>query len=269
MWHHCRQVFTSCSASQSRPLPFFPPGRTFLVATTIACCPCHSVRVISTFAVWQSGEICEVIAAAAFTLFNYALWSSSREDGLIFVQSCSLATMLPASQIPSSWPDTAFPLLTFVATGLLGHAGGWHLRRKPCVFPLLFLLDFSAPVGFYKVFQAATEKCLSLHALWKCQGLGSTLNCFWGLPHFSCPHRTRPFILGTLGCAQKSRLLVALCLVPLFVDYESSELPQDCFVVLCLLAHQCIFSLSHLQLLWHSLSHDRLGVPMEALLDAG
>ena len=62
---------------------------------------------------------------------------------------------------------------------------------------------------------------MSLHALWKCQGLGSTLNCFWGLPHFSCPHRTRPFILGTLGCARKSRLLVALCLVPLFVDYES------------------------------------------------
>ena len=25
MWHHCRQVSSSCSASQSRPLPFFSP----------------------------------------------------------------------------------------------------------------------------------------------------------------------------------------------------------------------------------------------------
>ena len=33
---------SSCSASQSRALPFLPPRRTFLVATTIACCPCLS-----------------------------------------------------------------------------------------------------------------------------------------------------------------------------------------------------------------------------------
>ena len=51
VWHHCRQFFTSCSASQSRPLPFFPPGCTLWVATTIACCPCHLVRVTSTIAV--------------------------------------------------------------------------------------------------------------------------------------------------------------------------------------------------------------------------
>ena len=31
-------------------LPFFPPGCTFSVATTIACCPCHLVRVTSTLA---------------------------------------------------------------------------------------------------------------------------------------------------------------------------------------------------------------------------
>ena len=55
---------------------------------------------------------------------------------------------------------TAFPLLSFVANGILGHAGGWHLRRKPCVFPLLFLLDFSAPVDFCKVIQAALDQIL-------------------------------------------------------------------------------------------------------------
>ena len=27
---------------------------------------------------WQSGEICQTIAAAAFTLFNYALWFSAK-----------------------------------------------------------------------------------------------------------------------------------------------------------------------------------------------
>ena len=51
MWHHCRQVFTSCSASLSRPLPFFPRGCTISMATTIACCPCHLVRVTSTLPV--------------------------------------------------------------------------------------------------------------------------------------------------------------------------------------------------------------------------
>ena len=56
-WHHCRQVFTSCSASQSRPLPFFPPGCTFSVATTVACCPCHLVRVTSTFAVGKVAQV--------------------------------------------------------------------------------------------------------------------------------------------------------------------------------------------------------------------
>ena len=47
----------------------------------------------------------------------------------------------------------------FVATGFLGHAGGWHLRRMPCVLPIFFL-DFSAPFDFCKVIQAVIEKCL-------------------------------------------------------------------------------------------------------------
>ena len=60
LWHHCHQVFTGCSASQLRPLPFFPPGCTFSVATTIACCPCHLVRVTSTLAVGKVAEFCFV-----------------------------------------------------------------------------------------------------------------------------------------------------------------------------------------------------------------
>ena len=51
VWHRCCVVFTSCSASQSRPLPCFPPGFSFSEATTFACCPCHLVSVTSTIAV--------------------------------------------------------------------------------------------------------------------------------------------------------------------------------------------------------------------------
>ena len=57
VWHHCHQVITSFSARQSRPLPFFPLGCTFSMVTTIACCPCHLVRVTSTIAVGRVAQI--------------------------------------------------------------------------------------------------------------------------------------------------------------------------------------------------------------------
>ena len=34
------------------------------------------------------------------------------------------------------------PLLSVVAIGIPGHAGGWHLRRKPCVVLLPFLFPY-------------------------------------------------------------------------------------------------------------------------------
>ena len=74
MWHHFRQVFPSCSATQSRPSPFFLPGCTFRVATSIACCLSHLARVTRTLAV--GGDICQAIATAAFTLFISSLWLS-------------------------------------------------------------------------------------------------------------------------------------------------------------------------------------------------
>ena len=55
--------------------------------------------------------------------------------------------------------------------------------------------------------------------------------------HSRCLHRARPLILGTLGCAQKSLRLVALCLVPLFVDYDSTNflrIVSLCNVRLCI-----------------------------------
>ena len=142
---------------------------------------------------WQSGEICQVIAAAAFTMFNYALWSSSKEDGLFLF----------------SWPDTAFPLLSFNATGLLGHAGGWHLRRKPCVFPLLFLLDFSAPVGFFKVFQAATVKFL--FSVVEMSRPWIFVELFLGSPTFRLPTLYSTFYSGYAWMS--SKITTSCCVV--------------------------------------------------------
>ena len=41
---------------------------------------------------------------------------------------------------------TLRPILSFVATGIPGHAGGWHLCRKPCV--VLFPCLFPCPASF-------------------------------------------------------------------------------------------------------------------------
>ena len=75
VWHHCHQVFTSCSARQSRPLPFFPRGCTFSMVTTIACCPCRSVRVTSTLAV---GRVAQIATRWLPMILNYALWFSPK-----------------------------------------------------------------------------------------------------------------------------------------------------------------------------------------------
>ena len=78
VWHHCHQVIKSCSARQSRPMPFFPRGCTFSMVTTIACCPCHFGRVTSTLAVGRVAKFFQAMAAEALMLFNYALWFSPR-----------------------------------------------------------------------------------------------------------------------------------------------------------------------------------------------
>ena len=57
VWNHCHHVFTSCSARQSRPLLFFPRGCIFSMVKTIACCPCHFVRVSLTLAVGKVTKI--------------------------------------------------------------------------------------------------------------------------------------------------------------------------------------------------------------------
>ena len=49
---------------------FFPPGRTFSMVRTCACCPCHSSTCDLHISCWQGGDICQAIAAEAFTLLQ-------------------------------------------------------------------------------------------------------------------------------------------------------------------------------------------------------
>ena len=76
---------------------------------------------------WQSGEFCQGLSTGSFTLLCHVLLTHA------FVCSMSL--------VFSAW-HCVHPLLSIVATGILWHAGGWHLSRKPCVFLLLILLDW-------------------------------------------------------------------------------------------------------------------------------
>ena len=89
---------------------------------------------------WKCGGIFQEIAAEAFTLINYALWFSPKCGWWPSVRSCCLATVT-WSTIPvfSAW-QCVFPLLSVVTTGFPGHAGGWHLRKKPCVVLRFFFL---------------------------------------------------------------------------------------------------------------------------------
>ena len=78
-----------------------------------------------------------------------------------------------------------------------------------------------------------------------------------------CLHRSRPFIRSTLECALGPLRISHCC------GYRLDELPQHCFVVWCFIVQQCIFFTAICILCGAALSHDRLGMPMEALLDTG
>ena len=94
---------------------------------------------------WQSGEICHAIADAAFTLFNYALWSSINCGWSLSCPDLLSCQRVTCSTIPvlSAW-HCVLPLLSVVATRFPS--------RKPCVFLLLFFLD-----GFCTWWQVITD----------------------------------------------------------------------------------------------------------------
>ena len=85
-------MLSSAAASQSRPCRFFPPGCTFLVATTIACCLCHLVRVTSTLAV---GIVVKFARRQLLQLLRCSITHCGflpKEDDLLTALPCDLPT---------------------------------------------------------------------------------------------------------------------------------------------------------------------------------
>ena len=120
-WHHCHQVITSCSARQSRPLPFVPRGCTFSMVTTIACCPCHLVRVTSTVAVGRVAQIAKRWLPKLLCYSTKHCGFLPKANGLLFALSCCLAHALSAPRFPSFRPDTAsFRSCLLLPPGFLG-----------------------------------------------------------------------------------------------------------------------------------------------------
>ena len=96
------------------------------------------------------------------------------------------------------------------------------MRRKPCVVLLLFLLDFSAPVDFCKVVQAAIEKCLFM----RCGNVMALQirEIVFGVSHIPGAYTVLDHLFWVrLGALKNHDVLLRLCLVPLFIDYESTN----------------------------------------------
>ena len=240
------------------PFPFFPRGchlldgdDNYMLSVPLSKSDLH-------FSCWQSSANCQAMIAEAFMLLGYALW--------FYLKGCSfcLVHALSAPRFPSCEPDTAsFRLLSVITTGIPWHAGSWHLRRKQCTVLFLFLLDWfctwcHVPGGLKH------QTLLNFEVLQLCKVV-----FFWVLPFSTCLHCSRPFILGTLSRSQKSTTFCCGESVSHHVGSRCDELPQGCFVVSCLIVQLCTF-FSAICILWGTtLSHDRLGMPMEALLDPG
>ena len=115
-------------------------------------------------------------------------------------------------------------------------------------------------------FQAASEKCL-FKRWWNLKAL-QLRKLFLGSPTFQV---SAPFSTTYSGYAyarsKRTTYCCVECLPPLWITIRrtSSRLFR-CVVFVCASLY---FPFNHLHTLWHPLSHDRLGMPMEALLDLG
>ena len=156
VWHHRRQVFTSCSALQSRPLPFFfPPGCTFSVATTIACCPCHLVRVTSTSAV---GKVRHLPGDSYCSFYVVHLRTVVFFQIRMISGFAVLAIVLPAPRFPSFRPDTAsFRSCLSLPPGFLSTREAGICAGSRACFSLQFLLNFLFPL-FVRSFRQTSSK---------------------------------------------------------------------------------------------------------------
>ena len=206
---------------------FFCHGCTFLVATTIACCPCRSVRVTYTLAV---GSVVQI----ATRWLPKLLWCPATHWGFLpkaDVLSCQrfVCSMIPVLR---AW-HCVLPLLSVVATGIPQQAGGWHLRMRPRVVLLLLLLEWfctwwDVPSGFK---QPVRNVSSSVVEIWRpC----NYVNSFWALPHSKCQHRSRPHTLGTLGRA-RNVLRLGVLRTSTIVDNDSANfLKTDSLCNVCM-----------------------------------
>ena len=142
---------------------------------------------------------------------------------LVIFLSCCLTNALSARCFPSFRPDTAS-----IRSCLSLPPGSFNMRRKPCVV-LLFLLDK------YPVIQAAFVNFLSMRC-WNLKALQIREIAF-GVSHIPGAYTVLDHLFWVrLGALQKGLSLVALSLVPFFVDYDSTNILKT--VSFCR-AHRC------------------------------
>ena len=232
---------------------------------TFACCPCHLVRVTSTVAVGKVAKIAKrwllelSCCLATFLVFFKRRVLSFFVCLVVLPTRCLLdvsrlfgLTLRPSALVCCCHRDS----LTRGRLALAQEA----VRDPP------FSLLGSAPDGMCPVVSGSHWE-VSLQALLKLEDLAITWNCFCILPHSMCLNRTRPLILGTLRRARKVLHLVAVSVSSLWITIRrtSSRLFR-CGMFDCA---PMTFPFSHCILWGAALSHDRLGLPMEALLDPG
>ena len=234
------------------------------MATSIACCLSHLVRVALTLAVGRVANFARRWLPKRLRCPTTHCGFPPNVDDLLSVQSCCFANVLLAPRFPSFRPDTAsFRSCLLLSSGFLGTREAGICTGSRACFSVLFLLDFSVPVDVCKVDQAAIEQIL-VKRRWNVKDLqlrkivsglshisGAVLDClFWVL----------------LGALENHDVLLRcgwfLCLTTT-IQRTSSKLIR--YVTIACAPMR--FPFSHLCLLGRSLSHDRLGLPMEAILD--
>ena len=137
--------FSQVAQRQSRPFLFFPPGCTFLVATSVACFPCHLVRVTSTFVV---GKVAKFVRRQKLQLLYVVQLRTvvfSRKRMVSFSLCLDTASFRSCLSLPPGFLDT--------------REAGICAGSREC-FSLLLLLDFSVLAHCCKVIQASIEQIL-------------------------------------------------------------------------------------------------------------
>ena len=135
------------------------------------------------------------------------------------------------------------------------------------MFPLLFLLDFSAPVDLCRVIQAAFKKSLFM----RCGNVMALDLCefVFGVSHIPGAYTILDQLFWVRLGALKSHYVLLRCVwfpCSLTTIRRTSSRLFRCAMFAC---GPMPFPFSHLHPLGRSLSHDRLGLPLETPLATG